>query len=299
MRGGIWRGLWRMCGFLALCLCFLAAALVLRCACFRLSAAARWRLMARLTQLWARALLRLLCIRVTFQGQRNQGPTPRLLVANHQSYLDILICAAYFPAVFVAKHELRRWPLLGWLAGLGGTLFIDRGCARSAVRCAFRASRVLRAGTCVQVFPEGTTTAGMTVEAFKPLFFAAARRARVAIHPLSIAVLQVDDMPAGQSARTMFCWTGEADFAAHFWRLLGIRAMSVALIAHEPLAYTPDFSARALAQLAQARVLAGLDRARLPVEAGRAAEQMGAHKNQAPPGLRPIVNSEEATALMG
>src|SRR4029453_6412363 len=104
----------RLTGFFALCFVFLAAALVVRvCLC---AAPGRWSpgVTTRATQVFARALLKLLGWRVRLCANgRGPGAEPALIVANHQSYLDIPTCAAHFPPLFVAKQELRRWPLLG------------------------------------------------------------------------------------------------------------------------------------------------------------------------------------------
>jgi len=214
--------------------------------------------LARLTQVWARTLLALFGWRVALCGRVPEGNVePALLVANHQSYLDILICAAHFPALFVAKRELRQWPLLGWLARSCGTLFLDRASTRSAVRCAFRTSRALRAGASVQVFPEGTTSDGVTVLDFKPLFFASALRAKTAIQPLTIVVQSVNGA-ADDAARTLFTWVGDEDFVSHFWRLLGVQSAEVALVLHEPLLPPHTLGARELAQAARASILCGL-----------------------------------------
>jgi 1-acyl-sn-glycerol-3-phosphate acyltransferase len=249
----------RLSGFLVVCCCFLFCGLLAQLGLSVASARTRLQVFARFTQVWARTLLALLGWQVRLCGQSiKPNAMPALLVANHQSYLDILICAAHLPALFVAKQELRQWPLLGWLAALGGTLFLDRASTPSAVRCAFRASRALRTGASVQVFPEGTTSTGAAVLDFKPLFFAAALRANVAIQPLTIVVQSVNGVAADEAARALFCWVGDADFVSHFWQLLGVRTAEVALVLHEPLLPTHRLGARELAQAARASVLVGL-----------------------------------------
>ena len=215
---------------------------------------------AALTQMWARTLLWLLGVRVACGGQTalpvNQ---PALLVANHQSYLDILICAAHFPARFVAKHELRQWPGLGALAALGGTLFLDRASTHSAVRCVYRASRALRQGDSVAVFPEGTTTDGQALPQFKALFFAAALRAQVPIQPVTIALRRINGTPVGTASHPWFYWIAEDDFVRHFWRLLAVRHMEVALITHPLLFPAKASRSQALARRAERAVQAGLN----------------------------------------
>jgi 1-acyl-sn-glycerol-3-phosphate acyltransferase len=221
--------------------------------------ARRQQAWARLTQAWARTLLWALGVRVRLSGAPLPTPLqPALLVANHQSYLDILICAAHFPARFVAKQELRQWPLLGALAALGGTIFLDRQSARSGVRCVYRVSQALRHGAPVQVFPEGTTTNGAARLQFKPLFFAAAIRSRRPIQPLTIALRRVNGITAKAANRQLFCWIDEDDFVRHFWRLLAVRDLEVALIVHPSFTPTRAGSIPVSAQRAQRAVQAAL-----------------------------------------
>jgi 1-acyl-sn-glycerol-3-phosphate acyltransferase len=218
-------------GFLTVCLiCFgLSACAQLSCR----SAAARGRVLARVTQSWARALLWLLGLEIERKG--NLPPGHSLLVANHQSYLDIIILAAHFPAQFVAKHEVSRWPLLGWLAALGGTIFVERESTLSSVQCVYRVSRALRAGLSVLAFPEGTTSDGTRVLPFKPLLLAAAVRTQTPVLPLTINFTSVNGAPLDDDTRDLLCWHGEMGFAQHFWRLLACRATTARLTVHTPL----------------------------------------------------------------
>lgn len=252
------RRCFKLAGFIVCCLAVLTGG---ACAYGVLSLVKQdWRraFFVHATQVWARLLLALLGVRVNLVGQLAPAPLARcLIVANHQSYLDILICAAHFPSIFVAKHELRNWPLLGWLAALGGTFFLDRTSTHSSVRCAFRTSRALRSGACVQVFPEGSTTNGASVHQFNSLFFAAAQRAHAAILPLTITLQSVNGTAADTAARAFFCWVGDAEFLPHFWQLLALDQMEVTLTVHEALLPAPQQTATLLAQIAQQQILAG------------------------------------------
>jgi 1-acyl-sn-glycerol-3-phosphate acyltransferase len=213
-------------------------------ACRRASSHTRGHVLARITQTWARTLLWLLDLRATCLGDVPEGHF--LMVANHQSYLDILILAAHFPAQFVAKHEVSRWPLVGWLASLGGTIFVKRESTHSSVQCVYRLSRVLRAGLNVQVFPEGTTNDGTRVLPFKPLLLAAAARSQTPVLPLTINFTSVNGEAINDATRDVLCWHGEMDFARHFWRLLACRAATARLTVHTPLIVSRKDSARML-----------------------------------------------------
>jgi 1-acyl-sn-glycerol-3-phosphate acyltransferase len=246
------RRLWRLVSFVAVCLsCWLASVLA-QSAGWRASAQTRGQVLARITQAWARALLWLLGLQVESAGAMPTGHF--LLVANHQSYLDILIVAARFPAQFVAKCEVSRWPLLGWLAASGGTIFIERESTASSVQCVYRVCRALRAGASIHVFPEGTTSNGTRVLPFKPLLLAAAVRTGTPVLPLTIKFTGVNGTPLDDETRDVLCWHGAMDFARHFWRLLAVSKATAQLVIHQPLAVTRKDSARGLTQTVQSQI---------------------------------------------
>lgn len=152
----------------------LAAALVYS----RLSAGRR----RSLKQRWSRQLLECVGVELQVCGTVAEG----LLVANHISFLDIYVINAVAPAAFVAKDEVRRWPLIGWLATQTDTIFLERG-SRSAVQHA-RTKLVdhLRAGRRVALFPEGTTTTGERMLPFHGALFQAAIDAGALVTPLAL-----------------------------------------------------------------------------------------------------------------
>jgi 1-acyl-sn-glycerol-3-phosphate acyltransferase len=107
-------------------------------------------------------------------------------VANHVSWLDIFVINALHPCRFVAKSEIREWPVLGWLADKAGTVFIARGNRRE-LRHIFKGMvAALQAGQRVAFFPEGTTAAQGTVLPFHANLFEAAVDARVAVQPYAL-----------------------------------------------------------------------------------------------------------------
>lgn len=94
-------------------------------------------------------------------------PQSGLLVCNHLSYLDVLIVAALNPSRFVAKNEVRNWPVFGWFARLAGTIFVDRNRRSQVLRSAEEIGGALTEGTLVVLFPEGTSSGGETILPFK------------------------------------------------------------------------------------------------------------------------------------
>lgn len=110
---------------------------------------------------WARKLLAILRVRVGVHGRppavRGEGA---LIVANHVSWLDIHVLHSLLPTRFVSKAEVRDWPLIGWMATRAGTLYLERTKKSDARRVNEAMAALLRAGECLALFPEGTTTDG-------------------------------------------------------------------------------------------------------------------------------------------
>jgi 1-acyl-sn-glycerol-3-phosphate acyltransferase len=127
---------------------------------------ARDRPLAKATWLQdvARRVLPVLGVRISVQGLI---PGSGLLVSNHLSYLDVLVLAALAPSVFVAKREVKSWPVFGWFASLAGTIFVDRQRKCHTSQTNTRMTRLLEDRQLVILFPEGTSTDGRTVLPFR------------------------------------------------------------------------------------------------------------------------------------
>jgi 1-acyl-sn-glycerol-3-phosphate acyltransferase len=113
-------------------------------------------------------------------------PGAGLVVANHISWLDIYAINALVPTAFVAKDDVRGWPVIGWLSSRTETLFIERGSRSAAMRIKDRLTEQLQAGNCVALFPEGTTSDGTAVLPFHSALFQAPIDAGTAIAPIMV-----------------------------------------------------------------------------------------------------------------
>lgn len=151
---------------------------------------------------------------------QTSGPFPGrgLLVANHLSYLDILVLSALSPCAFVAKKEVRSWPLFGLMAYMAGTVFVDRSRSSDAYRANTEMSEALADGVVVVLFPEGTSSDGSTVLPFRPALFEAAVSASEYVSSAHISYA-VDEGSVAQD----ICYWGSMTFFPHLLKLLSKR----------------------------------------------------------------------------
>jgi 1-acyl-sn-glycerol-3-phosphate acyltransferase len=140
-------------------------------------------------QRWSRQLLALLGVRLDARLFRVRPGT--LLVANHVSWLDVLALGALVPGncavTFIAKKEIRSWPLIGRLLEQNDALFVDRRAGRHLLRLNQEIASRLAAGGIVAVFPEATTTDGAGVLPFRPALFEPAVRGAHRVQPFALA----------------------------------------------------------------------------------------------------------------
>lgn len=201
-----------------------------------------------LKQRWSRQLLNILCVALkvgagetprsfeSVSGKSSSGtaseamaaPPAGMLVANHISFLDIFVINAWTPAAFVAKDDVRNWPLIGWLSQRTETIFLERGSRRAAHAARDHLVGQLRAGRLVAIFPEGTTSDGHGVQPFHSALLQSAVDAAAPVIPL---VLRYVDAHSHQPSHAAD-YVGEMTLIACLWSI----AASGGLIAQlEPL----------------------------------------------------------------
>jgi lyso-ornithine lipid O-acyltransferase len=148
------------------------------------------------------------------------GPIPEsgLLISNHLGYLDILVISAIAPAVFVAKRDVKSWPLLGWFAAMGGTVFVHRERRLQVGEVTEEIEAALQDGALVVLFPEGTSSDGRTVLPFRTALLAAAARQT---HPLFAAYIhyELDDGDVGEEV----CYWKDMTLVPHLVNLASKR----------------------------------------------------------------------------
>lgn len=197
-----------------------------------------WRRYPAYCSAYWRVAIRLLGIRVVVHGTPTRAH-PALFVANHASYLDILVLGSVLPAVFVAKAEVAGWPLFGFLARIARTAFIERSKGATA-RERDQLQRRIDEGVQLILFAEGTSSDGNRVLPFKSSFLAIAERnvpggGPLPVQPVSVAYTRLDGLPLCRAFRPYFAWYGDMTLAAHLLRALGLGCLTVELVFHEPV----------------------------------------------------------------
>lgn len=142
-----------------------------------------------------------------------QPRRPMLWLANHLSWADIPLLGMLSPMSFLAKAEVRQWPLLGWLAAEAGTAFIQRGAGESG-QLNKQLALHLQEGRNVLIFPEGTTTDGSVVRPFHSRLLSCAIETGSPIQPVAIRYLR------GGQSDTISPFIGDDDLLSHLFRLL-------------------------------------------------------------------------------
>lgn len=194
---------------------------------------------SRLALRWAAKLLRL---RFTVEGAA-PAPGPVLFVANHISWADILILGGVLRGSFVAKSEVRSWPLIGWLSVRHGTVFVERRRGTIARQRDDLAARLAGGGSVI-LFAEGVSADGSIVLPFKPALFAAAMETGAPVQPVTLAYDRVGGEPVTDANRLRIAWVGEARLMPHLWWVLTRGGADARVVLH-PVVHPPDFGSRA------------------------------------------------------
>ncbi len=187
--------------------------------------------------MWGTIFTKILGFRITINGKEHLRKNQNYcIISNHMSYLDILVYGSCLPVLFVSRHDVKYWPLLGTIAWVRGSIFVDRSITGSSERPYVKQIvDYLRMGFNVLVFPEGTTSNGEAVMPFKKTIFACPVRAELPILPVTIKYTRINHEPFSASNRDQICWYGEMTFPDHFWNVLKVWRIDATLTIHPPV----------------------------------------------------------------
>jgi 1-acyl-sn-glycerol-3-phosphate acyltransferase len=208
---------------------------------------------AELLHDWCRDLLEILHVKLTVRGTPPRVPGGRnVVVGNHLSWLDVFVVNVCAPSRFVAKSEIRSWPVIGWLAARAGTLFIDRSRRHATAHTNEQIIAAIGAGDCVAVYPEGTTSGGTVLRHFHASLLQPAVEAGALVHPAVVRYPGPDGRP---NPATLFI--DNMSFAHSVFMILAEREIAAEVTFLQPIPATGR-DRRELARLSEQAVAAAL-----------------------------------------
>ena len=203
-------------------------------------------------RLWSKATLEVLGVQVVHETSltmKSDDTLPRLVVANHVSWVDALVIQTIQPSIFVAKAEVRRWPIVGSIASGCGVVFVNRGSPSSARRMVTELSSALQHGYCVAGFPEGTSSEGHSVSLFHANLFETAIQHHLPVQPLAIRYCN----PHTGDWCSKAAFTGDIGFVQSLHQVLSSSGIQAKVHLGEWLS-SEGHSRKSLAQLSQRSV---------------------------------------------
>lgn len=211
-----------------------------------------WPFRRSLPRLWHRVACHTLGIKVHVHGSA-ESAKPLLLVVNHVSWKDIMILGSVADVAFIAKTEVRDWPVFGFLARLQKTIFIAREQRRSAGEQVNEIAERLAGGEIIVLFPEGTTSDGNRLLMVKSSLFGAASSAAeqvpghmVHVQPVAIAYTGIQGMAMGRYHRSVAAWPGSLELMPSLFGLLRAGAIDVDVSFGEAIPFRKGDNRKAL-----------------------------------------------------
>ncbi|MCJ8149156.1 lysophospholipid acyltransferase family protein [Shinella sedimenti] len=223
-----------------------------------------WKIRRVLPRFWHRVACRVLGIRVRVHGTL-ETKRPLLLAANHASWKDILVLGSVADVVYIAKSDVRDWPVFGILARLQATIFVEREQRQKTGEQVNEIAERLTAGEIVVLFPEGTTSDGNRLLEVKSSLFGAAASAVphapdgiVHIQPVSIAYTGLHGMAMGRYHRPIAAWPGDIELLPHLMGILRAGAVDVDVDFGERVDYERTSNRKEVSRTVEARIRAML-----------------------------------------
>jgi len=232
----------RLVGFLAVNLFFLVVAILAAPVALFFGSTNHRKLVTFCTRIWASWNTFVLGIKVKLINEDliEKGQN-YFIIGNHLSYLDVILIGCKKPGLFVGKKEVKYWPLLGQLAWLGGTIFVDRSKKGPTANRPYigQIAKYLKKGLNILVFPEGTSSNGEGVLPFKKAIFSSPILAEIPILPIALRYTSVNKQPFGPDNRDLVTWHSDMTFVDHFWGVLNLKGSEVEVVINPPIVEKP------------------------------------------------------------
>ena len=211
-----------------------------------------------LPHVWQRSMCKLLGLHVETRGKIAEG-RPLMLVSNHVSWSDILVLGSLAEVSFIAKSEVRNWPMFGTFAKLQNTVFVERDKRSKSGEQSREIADRLKGGDILVLFPEGTTSDGNRILPVKSSLFGAARMAldetdpsaHVLIQPVAITYNRRHGIPLGRYHRPIAGWPGNVGLIPHLKGIVLAGSIGVDVTFGEPLSFDKATDRKKLAVTVQ------------------------------------------------
>ncbi len=211
-------------------------------------------LAVRVPLLFHRGVLALIGVRVEVTGSPVLSRRPALFVGNHISWLDIPVIGSVLPVSFIAKSEVRGWPVFGLLARLQRTVFVERRAIRTRHH-RDEMQRRLDEGGALVLFAEGTSGDGLRLLPYKSAFFSVAEprgREAVPVQPFTLEYTRIGGYPATRRHMPLVAWIGDMTLGSHILGVLANRPITARLTFHEPVCWPQSGGRKELARYCHA-----------------------------------------------
>ena len=213
-------------------------------------------------RLFHQGFLKLLNVKVILHGTLKTNK-PGLLISNHASWIDISILSSLTNICFIAKSEVSGWPIVGFLARLQDTVFIERKINR-VIKQKKEILNFLSRGKKLVLFPEGTSSDGNRVLKFKSSLFSIGETEEGKLggyefQAVTICYSGLNGLPMSRSQRPNVAWWGNMNLFNHLWNLFSLNAIKVTVTAHEPI--TNIENRKIMSQIAWKQISFGMGKA--------------------------------------
>lgn len=212
-----------------------------------------WPVRRRIPRLWHRIACYMLGLRITVHGAPDTL-RPLMIAANHASWKDILILGSIADVAFIARSDVRQWPVFGVLARLQKTIFVEREQKRRAGEQVNEIAERMAGGEVVVLFPEGTTSDGNRLLEIKsslfgavPVVAAEVEGGTVHVQPVAIAYTGIHGVVMGRYHRSVAGWPGDIELLPHLMGIMRAGAIEVDVTFGESIVFRSGDNRKVLA----------------------------------------------------
>lgn len=173
-------------------------------------------------------------IKVRIKGEITEA-SPVFFISNHVSYIDIPVLGAILKTTFIAKDDIRNWPVLGQISSLVKPLFIVRKVSKSKENADIIENHINKHHSVI-MFPEGSTSEGRTLIPFNSSFFGITYKVEdLTIQPVLLKYTRINGLPISTSERHYIYWIGDMELMPHLWELLKLYSIDVEVELLDPI----------------------------------------------------------------